>query len=162
MSSFNQNINQFQQFIINVRVFQPTQNQSDHDKAFSSAFSYRALIDTGANRSGISQKIVTDVGLSPYKYIKLNTAGTPYTAPLYSVGMVVSVTETAIRPEKQKDGSIVEKPISISETSRGYAEIPVTSFPDIGTDRGFDIILGMDMLMNFHITIYRGNIIISI
>ena len=38
----------------------------------------------------------------------------------------------------------------------------VTSFPDIGVDRGFDIILGMDMLMYFHITMYRGKIVISI
>ena len=38
----------------------------------------------------------------------------------------------------------------------------VTTFPDVGADRSFDMILGMDILINFHITICLEKIIISI
>ena len=81
---------------------------------------------------------------------------------IYQIGLIVPVTETEVRPEKQEDGSTIEKHVPVKETSAGFSEMKVTSFPDIGVDRGFDIILGMDMLMHFHITMYRRKIVISI
>lgn len=162
MSSFDQNINHLRQFIIAVKIFPPTQTQNDYDAAYQSAIVYGALVDTGANGCSISEKVVADLNLQPHGQVEMTTAGAPHTTSVYLVGMAVSVTETEMRPEKQADGNTILKPFSVAETARGFRDIKVTSFPDIGLDRGFDIILGMDMLLHFHITMYRGKIVISI
>ncbi len=162
MPSFEQDINEFRQFIIAVKVFPPTKDASAYDEATLDAAGYRALVDTGANVCSISEKIVTDLNLPAYGRVEMTTAGAPHTTSVYQVGLAIPVTETEIRPEKQEDGGTIMKPVSVAETSAGFAEMKVTSFPDIGADRGFDIILGMDMLMHFHITMHTGKIVISI
>ena len=90
------------------------------------------------------------------------TAGAPHTTFAYFVGIAVPVTEMGMQYEQKEDGSTVTKRIPVSETLRGVSQIEVTSFPDVGKDRGFDMILEMDMLIGFHITIYGSNIVISI
>ena len=90
------------------------------------------------------------------------TAGGPHESNLYLVGLAVSVTETEMRPEEQQDGSSIMKPFPVSEMARGAPQIEVTTFHDMGADRSFDMILGMDMLTDFHITMFHENIIISI
>ena len=162
MSSFDQSINKFRQFIIVVKVFPPTQKPSVYNKAALDATGYRALVDTGANGCSISQKIVTDLNLPSYGQERMTTAGAPHLTSIYQVGLVVPVTKTERQPEKQEDGSTTMKSVPVSETSSGFSEMKVTSFPDIGSDRGFDIILGMDILMHFHITMYKGKIVVSI
>ena len=76
--------------------------------------------------------------------------------------IAISITETELRPEKQEDGLIFLKPHPISEVFRGFKQIKVSAIPDIGNDRGFDVILGMNILSYFHITMHQGKIIISI
>ena len=130
MSSFEQVVNNFQQFIIVAKVFPP----NNPEKAMRNALSYRALVDTGANRSCISEKVVGDLKLSPYKRERMTTAGDPHMAYVYMVGMAIPVAETEMHPETQEDGNTVMKPM-VSEMAKGYAEMKVSSFPDIGTDR---------------------------
>ena len=126
-----------------------------------SATNYNALVDTGANKCGISNQIVDDIELLPYKKLQMMTAGTPHNTFAYLVEIAVPVTKTKMHSETQADGNVVMNPVAVSEMWRGYQQTEVTSFPDVG-DRGFDIILGMDMLEAFHITIYKKRIIISI
>jgi len=162
MPSFNQIISPDRQFIIAVKVFRPTQREFDYNESIQSADDYHALVDTGANGCGISERIVTDLNLQSHSQIEMMTAGTPHMTFAYLVGVAVAVTETEMRPEKQQDGNTVLKPFPISETAIGFPQIQVTSFPDVGAERGFDMILGMDILERFHITMYHGNIVISI
>ena len=161
MSSFNESINQNRQFIIGTKVFLPATNKEDFDAACSGANSYRALVDTGANSCSISQKIVADLVLAPYNKFDVMTAGGLHTTFAYLVGIAVPVAETKMQPETQTDGNVVMKSVVLSESWSGFQQAQVTTFPDVG-DRGFDIILGMDMLAKFHITIYNRNIIVSI
>ena len=162
MPSFSQQINNSGQFIIEVNVFPPIGNPDKVDKAPENSIGYRALVDTGANCCSISEKIVSDLKLQPHSQQEMMTAGQPHTSFVYLAGITVSVTEGEIRPEKQKDGNVIMKPFPIRQTQRGLRSVAVTAFPDVGIDRGFDLILGMDILIDFHITIYSGNIIISI
>ena len=162
MSSFSREITPHGQFIIGVKIFTPTENQTNYEETEKSAVTYRALVDTGANCCSISKKIVTDLNLHPYSHRTITTAGGTHNAPVYLVGLSVAVQQTVMHPEKQSDESVIMKPLVIGEISKGYPRIKVTTFPDVEIDRGFDIILGMDILMHFHITMHSGNIIISI
>ena len=162
MSSFEQNINELKQFIIAVKVFPPTESQGDYNKVEGKATNYRALVDTGANGSCISKQIVGDLELKPYSERSLMTAGGIHVSPIYLVGLAVSVRKTRMQSEQQEDGSTVARPAFVSEESKGVPKMKVTTFPDVGADRSFDMILGMDILINFHITICLGKIIISI
>ncbi len=90
------------------------------------------------------------------------TAGASYMASLYMVGLSVSVTKTEMRPVKQQDGQIFLEPHPIIESFKGYPQVRVTAVHDIEQDRSFDVILGMNMLWHFHITMYQGQITISI
>jgi len=162
MSSFSRHIDRRGQFIVGIKIFPPTKSGDEFDRASKGAASYRALVDTGANQCCISEKVVADLRLRPYSQSKMMTAGAPHTALLYRVGVAISVTETELRPEKQKDGQVVLTPHTVLETSRGFGHIKVSALPDIGGDRGFDVILGMNILSHFHITLHQGQIIISI
>lgn len=162
MSSFNQQINRFGQFIIVARVCAPTRSKEEFDNTFKHAKGYRALVDTGATGCCISKQVVTDLALKPYTKKTISTAGKPYISSVYAVDLAISVTQTALRPERQKDGGVVLKEHSMGETSMTFQQVTVFEVPDVGADRGFDVILGMDVLMHLHITIFSGQIIISI
>ncbi len=158
MPSFNQHINEVGQYIIGAKVILPSK-QTDHE--FRKANGYRALVDTGANCCSISEKIVSDLDLMPIGETQVVTAGEILTTYEYSVGIAVFVNEI-LSPPNRMDGDIRSKNTSSKETGAGLHEVKVTSFPYVGTHRGFDIILGMNILAMFHITIYRGTIIFSI
>ena len=161
MPSFNQQIDQRGQFIIAVKVFLPNQNGDDFNKTSQPA-TYRALVDTGANTCCISEKVVADLKMQPYSQSEMMTAGRPQIVSVYLVNIAVPVTDVEMRPEEQEDGRVVLKPHPVSESSKGLNRTKVSAVPDIGIDRGFDVILGMDMLLHFHITIIAGTIFISI
>lgn len=140
MPSFNQQIDKHGQFIIGVKVFPSAQNEEEFNKTAKSATGYRALVDTGANNCCISEKIVANLKLQTYSKTKMITAGSPYITSLYRVAICIPVFELY----------------------KGFPDIKVSAVPDIGKDRGFDVILGMNMLFHFHITMHQGQIIISI
>ena len=162
MPSFNLRINDLGQFIILVKVFPPSQNKLDYDQSLSEAKSYPALVDTGANTCSISEKVVTNLYLKPYGKQEIMTAGELHRTFVYMVGIAVPVTNAVFRSERQPNGSTITKAVPISEASTGLPRVKVTSFPDVGKERGFDLILGMNMLMPYHITIHNGDMIISI
>lgn len=161
MSSFNRQINQQNQFIIDVRVLLPTQNEAELRHAIENAKIYRALIDTGAGGCCISKKVVEDLTLKPYTQATIGTAGEPCTSSVYVVDLAIAVTQPALREETQKDGKVVLKPHSVAE-GMTFHQVKVFEVPDVGNQRGFDAILGMDILLQLHITLYRGQIVISI
>ena len=162
MPSFRKKINQSQQFIIGVQAFTPSANDADKGRAFQNARPYLALVDTGATLCCISEKIVRDLDLPTHSQITLGTAGHPILAQVYSVGIAVPVTETVAKQEMQPDGSTSVTHTPVSQTLRIGSQMRAATLPDIGAERGFDIILGMDMLNDFHITLHDGEIIISI
>ena len=162
MPSFNQKINNNGQFIVKVKVFLPCDNEHDYNRYANNANSYLALVDTGANTCSISEKIVTDLELKPHSQRSIMTAGKPHDSFVYLAGLTVPVANTALQYQKLQDGSTILQPVVVSESSAGFSAIQVTSFPDVGVARGFDLILGMDMLLGYHITIHNGIIIISI
>ncbi len=162
MSSFSRQMNQHGQFIIGMKIFPPVQSKDDFDRSAKSATAYRALVDTGANHCCISEKVVADLKLQAYSQSEMMTAGKPHIVSSYIINIAISVRETELRMEKQKDGQVVLKPHQVSEISKGFSQIKVSAIPDIGNDRGFDVILGMNILSHFHITMHQGTIIISI
>ena len=162
MPSFRQRINQKQQFIIGVHAFTPFTDEVDQAQALQTARPYPALVDTGATRCCISEKIVRDLNLQPHSQITMETAGHPISAQVYFIGIVVSVVETVSQHETQPDGSTSVTLTPVAQAQRGSPQMRVTALPDIDAERGFEIILGMDMLNNFHITLHDGDIIISI
>ena len=157
MPSFRKDINLQKQFIIAIKVLPSAQKV----EAYKTAASYRALIDTGANRCGISNKIVTDLKLRSHHKMEITTAGGPHETLVYLVGIAVPVTQFETQHGTKEDGSVTTRQ-AVHESWHGLQQVEVTTFPDVGVDRGFDIILGMDLLMPFHITIHDGNIIVSV
>ena len=103
---------------------------------------YNALLDTGAQRTMVSPKVVDEVSLKAIGYIDIvGVSGDAMRTPKYLVDLRI--------PSKQ--GNL---------TLQVGQELEVAQMPF--QPGNFDILLGMDFLMTFHITMYNGLFILSI
>ena len=111
------------------------------DDAEETTGSYTSLLDTGAQSTMISPKVVKEADLKAIGYSE-----------------IVPVTGGPIRTENYRIGLSI--PIirgSNTFISGMRLEVALLPFqPD-----NFDILLGMDFLMSFHLTMYGGAFIIS-
>ncbi len=164
MSSFNQSLNQKSQFIIAVKVIKcPTDEQYINEEAqalITGAKPRRALIDTGATNTCITQEFVDELGLIPVAQQSMMTAGEPCEVNQYQVDIAIPVTTTALQAVKE-NGKETMRIIPIGEENWGHAQHKVNAIPSVGKDRGFEVILGMDILSKMHITMFAGQIIMS-
>lgn len=108
---------------------------------------YRALLDTGATISAISQKALIELELSQDGWMPIDGVHLTEDLPTCSVGIHVPITELS-------QGQ--QQPIT---TTRGFNRMKVTIMGHQSSR--FDVLLGMDLLMDFHLTIYKDHFIIS-
>ena len=164
MSSFNKKLNHNAQFIIAIKVIKsPTAEEYQDDTAQNliiSANPKRALIDTGASNTCISQEYADELQLIPIGKSSITTAGNNCDVNRYKIDFAIPVKTTALQIT-EKDGKKNTKQVIIGEEHWAHAQHKIYSIPSVGKDRGFDVILGMDILSKMHITMFGGEIIMS-
>ena len=117
-----------------------------------------ALVDTGATQTSIVQELADELHLMSRGQSTIMTAGSPCEAYQYQVDLAIPITEAVLQPT-EKEGEV--KIIPIGEEYWAHVKREVSSLPSIDEDRGFDALLGMDILAQMHITIVGGKIIMS-
>ena len=106
---------------------------------------YNALFDTGAQVTGISHNVVRDLGLLALRPGSITVAnGQVVPTKIYRVRVDIPVEDRKVLP----DGQVVRSPVV-----RGK-EMEVTDLPN--QPPNYDIILGMNFIRLFHITLYMG------
>lgn len=165
MSSFSTVLNNKGQFIIVVKVIKSPEPKAYKERKAQELFakkeSKRALIDTGASNTCISQECAEELGLIPIAMENLTTASDVCQVNVYKVDIAIPVAITTLQPVKKKDGKTSIEQVVIREDNWAHLQHKVHSVPSIGKDRGFDVILGMDILSQMHITILNNRIIMS-
>ncbi len=166
MSSFRQTLNKNRQFIITVKVIESPLEKEKYKDGTAQRFlikaeTQKALIDTGANTTSISQKYANESGLVATGKTITSTAGGDCRENLFLIDIAIPITQTALKPFTAKDGSQQFKPFIIGEEHWAHAELEVTSFAVGEGYYGFDILLGMDILSQMHITMFHNEIIMS-
>ena len=102
---------------------------------------YSALLDTGAQSTMVSPKVVKEACLTAIGYAQVvPVSGEPIRTRRHRVKLGIPV----------KQGSAV---------LLAGGELEVAELPFQPTN--FDILLGMDFLMAFHVTLYGGSFILS-
>lgn len=156
MSYFNTELNEIYQFIVGVKVADCFTDEQYQDGTanlkFNRATPRRALIDTGAGFTSIGQEIADELGLGSMQTIMINTANEPYEANLYTVDLAIAGVK------KTKFEKLAAKLKEGGEGDGIYRRIEVTSMPKVDKYRGFDILLGMDILSQMRIAMSDGKI----
>ena len=103
---------------------------------------YSALLDTGAQVTLISPRIVSKIGLLSIGNGSITPAnGQPIITPRYRVSVMIPVTEGSQTISKGRDIDVLQLPYQ---------------------PPNYDILLGMDFIYAFHLTLIQGNFVLSI
>lgn len=112
--------------------------------------SYNALLDTGSQVTMISKKVVDEVGLSAIGHRSiLPVTGKPVDTQKYRVRLGISIGSKTRMP----DGGIQVQSI-LRDSDLEVALLPYEP-------ENHDVLLGMDLLVGFHLTLYGSNFILS-
>ena len=112
--------------------------------------SYQALLDTGSQGTMISKKVVDGVGLQAIGHQQIiPVTGDPFDTEKYRIRLDIPIGSRIKKP----DGGIGMQP-----TLRGM-DMEVALLPYEPTNH--DVLLGMDLLSGFHLTLYGRNFILS-
>ena len=111
---------------------------------------YSALLDTGAQGTMISEKVVQEVGLEAdgFGFI-IPVTGIPEKRPKYRIRLDIPIGSNVSLP----DGRTYNRPYL-----RGK-EMEVKLLPYAPTNH--DVLLGMDLLFGFHLTMFNDMYILS-
>ena len=112
------------------------------------ANSYRALLDTGATISAISPKVLAELQLSQDGWMPIDGVHATDDLPTCTVGIHVPITE--LSHDQRPPQTMVRGQNRMKVTIMGHQ--PNT----------FDVLLGMDLLYEFHLTVYQDQFVISI
>lgn len=106
---------------------------------------FKALLDTGATKSGISVRLIEQLGLKNNgEWVDMVGVHGPASVPLYNVSLAIPISENPNQTHFKGDHSL-----EVAELA-------------LDTDKaGFDVLLGMDFLASFHLTIYGQIFILS-
>lgn len=147
MPTCNVEISEEGTFILFVDVAVP--DPKDEDPAFHR---FRALVDTGANATSVTQNVVDTVGAVAFGKGRVTVAnGETVQVDRYRLIVVIPITTHQINDE---DGNVHE------ETYVSGGELAVLHL-DNEDSSGYDVLLGMDLLSKFHITMFGGHFILS-
>lgn len=117
--------------------------------ADSEMHTYTGLLDTGAQRTGISTKVVSDLGLAQVDVGRMQVATGEFSeVALYPVNVGVPVVSQRQSQEDRPEAFVSGKSLIVS----GLPHEPWN----------FDVLLGMDLLSLYHITIVNGQLAMSI
>ncbi|MXW59363.1 MAG: hypothetical protein F4124_12820 [Acidimicrobiia bacterium] len=106
--------------------------------------SFDAIVDTGSQITMISERVVESIGAESIGRRKiLPVSGTPLIVPTYWLGVFIPITLENTEPNTFAAGRNLEA-----------AQLPYEPST-------YDILLGMDLLIGFHITMYGGQFILS-
>ena len=112
---------------------------------------FASLLDTGAQLTMISQRVVEQVGLQGDGYKQITpVTGDPFVTKKYRIWLDIPIRDKGILP----DGST-----EIQTFFRGQ-DMEVALLPYLPNDH--DVIIGMDFLLEFHFTMHNGLFILSI
>lgn len=110
----------------------------------------RALVDTGAQRTMVTANVVEELQVASTGIGGFTAAnGQTESTPLFDLHIAVPVTVTATAA----DGSMNQTVFA------GGRTLEVFLLPFMPPD--FDVLLGMDLLTQFHITMYDGTFVLS-
>ncbi len=162
MSSFNTTLNEKKQFIIAIKVVKPFDSEvylkGEAEDLFAKTIAKRALIDTGASNTCIAQEYADELNLIPIGKTTITTASNRCDVNRYIIDFAIPVATTALKEASRSGG--FEQTL-INEKHWAHTQQSVHAIPTIGRDRGFDAILGMDVLAKMHITLFQEQIIMS-
>lgn len=131
------------QFLLTVAVAVPERRATDRRTC-------RALVDTGAHCSMVSANVVETLRVASTGIGGFMAAnGQTQSTPVFDLHIAVPVTVTATAA----DGSTSETVFA------GGRALEVILLPFDPPD--FDVLLGMDLLTEFHITMYNGTLVLS-
>ena len=165
MSTFTQVLNENNQFIIAVKVIPPCEPEEYQDgtaqQLIIAAPPRRALIDTGASNTCISQECADELDLVPIAQALITTASGICEVNRYEIDFAIPVATTEAMPVETEDGERTFQVVVTGEDHWAHIRHKINSVPPIEGDRGFDFILGMDILSKMHITMFGNRIIMS-
>lgn len=118
------------------------------------------MIDTGASSTFISQEYADELQLIPIGKSSIMTAANHCDVSRYKIDFAIPVATTELK-STEKDGKKSTEQVIIGEEHWAHTQHKINSIPSIGKDRGFDVILGMDILSKMHITMFGNEIIMS-
>ena len=125
---------------------------SGDPQGWENSKAYNALLDTGAQRTMVSGKVVEEVGLIASGFFSISgVTGDTITADKYKVRIDIPITREAT---SLGGGTRTEHVLS-------GKDIDVAQFPDSFKPETFDVLLGMDFLYGFHLTIFADTFILS-
>ena len=137
MPSFMGNVTA-RQILLNVAVARPGETPSRNQMV-------TALLDTGATISGVTPQLVERLGLvGTGEWVNVSSAHGVQETPTYRVSMVLPISASSTEAYVRGQHSML-----VSELAMG---------PDL---QNFEVLLGMDFLEPFHLTLYRQNFILS-
>ena len=111
---------------------------------------YHALLDTGSQLTLISQKAIDEGGLYSDEYTTyLSLSGVPSTTKKYKVRIDIPIGNEVVLPSGDIGKAVTRMGKNIEVGVLGYQP------------ENYDILLGMDFLYGFHLTIFGGALIIS-
>ena len=135
------------QLIIKVLVSKPqVANTSTPDQE-----SFTALLDTGATITSVSKQVVDVLGIQPVSWKDIVGVHDSEATPTYAVGLHIPVAEHGVTPE----GAPV---VSVFGRSKSPLEVALLKF----VPTSFDVLLGMDVLRECHLTTFRDIFILGI
>ncbi len=125
MSSFNQDLNSSNQFIISIKVVKSSKAEEYSDgkaqQLIIDANFKRALIDTGASNTCISQECADELGLIPIGKTTITTASNNCDVNRYIIDLAIPVATTVLKPIKKDDGEEGFEQVIIGEEHWAHA-----------------------------------------
>ncbi len=109
---------------------------------------FNALLDTGAQLSGITQKVVDELQLTPVSWVDISGVSGVVNTPTYIVDIGIAVSELSHQPSGVIQQSVMAK----------MFERRQVSLLDFGQNAQFDVLIGMDIIVACHVSIHTGNL----
>ncbi|WP_419846074.1 hypothetical protein [Candidatus Poriferisocius sp.] len=126
------------QIILKASILIPGAEDDNPPPAFD------ALVDTGAQMTMVSSRVIEEVGAESTSSRKIiPVSGEPLTVPTYWLGVFIPIAMDNADPN-----------IFAAGRELRVAQLPYEPL-------NYDILLGMDLLIGFHITMVGGHFVLS-
>lgn len=150
------------QFIIGVHIFDAMNDHQDGQGQLSlnNQKLYRALIDTGAAGTCIAEEVAKELNLIPTCKKQMRTAGDPVVCDEYDIHIAIPVTEITSYKHVADSGGATRYVPSEGVTHVKAWKSSVLGLPQQRESRGYDCLLGMDVLAACSFQYTGGNLTI--